>query len=287
MASPTKRRAVLTPQLAREIFRLRYAKLAPNSHAASTALASKYQVSSKTIRDIWSGRCWLEATSDLWDDTDRPQAKVKGRPKGRKDSKPRRAKTKREIPCVETEYSFDGLRSHDAKMTQRKVSIHSHATGHPSIYTSNNAHQMQWAGEKALDGLKSMVPGSSITQAPHISSFAQPRIVDSLSKLAFQESDFRVSGRAHPSQTRQSQPLSDFHSADFWMRAGMLPLPVTTSAPCVILPSVPAWFSHIGAEVGQHGLSGVHMPPVWPWLPGLQTDPIMMPSFPPSARGCC
>jgi hypothetical protein len=268
MASPraTKRRAVLTPQLAREIFRLRYAKLAPNSHSTSTALASKYQVGSKTIRDIWSGRCWLEATSDLWDDTDRPQAKVKGRPKGRKDSKPRRAKTKREIPCVETEYSFDEPRPHDAEMPQPKVSIHSPAMGHPSIYTSNEMNQMQWTGEKALDGLKSMVRGSSITQAPHMSSFAQlPRIVDSLSNLAFGASDFRLSDRVHPSQRRQSQQLSEFQSSYICIRAGMLPIPAALST---IFPSFPAWSPHVGSAVAHHGSSrAAHMPPVLPWLP--------------------
>ena len=33
--------------------------------APSTDLARKYHVSSKTIRDIWNGRCWQETTMHL------------------------------------------------------------------------------------------------------------------------------------------------------------------------------------------------------------------------------
>ena len=61
-------------------------------HSGSIILAKKYRVSSKAIRDIWNGRSWLEATFDLWDAQERPARKQLGRPKGRKDSKPRQTK---------------------------------------------------------------------------------------------------------------------------------------------------------------------------------------------------
>ena len=58
-------------------------------HSASIRLATQYKVSSKAIRDIWKGRSWLDSTFDLWDSVDRPPRRTIGRPKGKKDSKPR------------------------------------------------------------------------------------------------------------------------------------------------------------------------------------------------------
>jgi hypothetical protein len=82
-------RIVLTNQQAREIFQLKSGHGFASLHAASIRLASKYGVSSKAIRDIWKGRSWLEATFDLWNVEDRPAKRIIGRPKGKKDSKPR------------------------------------------------------------------------------------------------------------------------------------------------------------------------------------------------------
>ena len=85
LCSSNRPRIVLTRKTARDIFQLK----ATNLHSASQGLASKYGVSSKTIRDIWNGKSWLEATYDLWSVDDRPARKTLGRPKGKKDSKPR------------------------------------------------------------------------------------------------------------------------------------------------------------------------------------------------------
>jgi hypothetical protein len=86
------RRAVLNRQQARDIFLLKHYHSFGNSHAASTVLAKTYRISSKAIRDIWCGRSWLDATFDMWDGDDRPVRKTLGRPKGRKDTKPRKFK---------------------------------------------------------------------------------------------------------------------------------------------------------------------------------------------------
>ena len=83
-------RVVLTRQQARDIFQLKTARGLASLHCASLKLASKYGVSGKAIRDIWKGRSWLDATSDLWNDGERPSRKMTGRPKGKKDSKPRK-----------------------------------------------------------------------------------------------------------------------------------------------------------------------------------------------------
>ena len=87
--SSERPRIVLTSQTAREIFELKNTHHYASLHSASLRLASKYGVSSKAIRDIWKGRSWLEATYDLWNVEDRPARRIIGRPKGKKDSKPR------------------------------------------------------------------------------------------------------------------------------------------------------------------------------------------------------
>ena len=89
-------RLVLNHKKAREIFQLKECNEFPSLHSGSVLLASKYHVSAKAIRDIWSGRSWLEATFDLWDVKDRPEKKILGRPKGKKDSKPRLSKVSKE-----------------------------------------------------------------------------------------------------------------------------------------------------------------------------------------------
>jgi hypothetical protein len=73
-------RVVLNRQQAREIFQLKHhhTDKFPSRHCASKALAARYHVSPKTIRDIWQGRSWLEATSDLWDQKCIPSRKIVG-----------------------------------------------------------------------------------------------------------------------------------------------------------------------------------------------------------------
>jgi hypothetical protein len=82
-------RVVLSGEIAREIFIVRRNLGLESAHQASIRLAAKYRVSSKAIRDIWKGRSWLDATFDLWSEEERPCRRVIGRPKGKKDSKPR------------------------------------------------------------------------------------------------------------------------------------------------------------------------------------------------------
>ena len=93
------RRIVLTRDQAREIFLAKHEAFHKFNtlHGTSTVLSAKYDVSAKAIRDIWKGRSWLEATFDLWDVDKRPAKKAKGRPKGRKDSKPRERGRRRNI----------------------------------------------------------------------------------------------------------------------------------------------------------------------------------------------
>ena len=89
-----RQRLVLTKEQAVEIFRLKGIHGFPTSHSASSHLATKYKVSSKSIRDIWNGRSWLDATYELWSDNCRPKRRIVGRPKGKKDSRPRQLRSR-------------------------------------------------------------------------------------------------------------------------------------------------------------------------------------------------
>ncbi len=77
-----KRRVVLNDKLAAEIYEHKIAIMAPRSFDSclrdpsakmkgkSAGLSKLYDVSAKTIRDIWSRRTWVNATSHLWADED-------------------------------------------------------------------------------------------------------------------------------------------------------------------------------------------------------------------------
>jgi hypothetical protein len=82
-------RVILTKEEARAIFSVKNNHCFESPNQASIRLARAYHVSSKSVRDIWNGRSWLGATFDLWREEDRPVRRAIGRPKGRKDDKPR------------------------------------------------------------------------------------------------------------------------------------------------------------------------------------------------------
>ena len=65
---------------------------AKSKNANPSFIAKSFNVSEKTVRDIWSGRTWHKETFNLdMKQEPRPRARI-GRPKGRKDSAPRRMK---------------------------------------------------------------------------------------------------------------------------------------------------------------------------------------------------
>ena len=90
--------AILTSEQAIAIFKL---KLAPwgRTRPCASAVCSVYGVSEKAIRDIWKGRTWFEETSRF--EPERPARDVRppGRPKGRKDSAPRRTRQSKSSLC--------------------------------------------------------------------------------------------------------------------------------------------------------------------------------------------
>ena len=90
----SKPRAILTETQAVRIFAIKHSPASLSIKCSSAAHVSRmYGVNEKTVRDIWKGRTWSRETAHV--DSDRPSAPIKasGRPKGCKDSKPRK-------PCV-------------------------------------------------------------------------------------------------------------------------------------------------------------------------------------------
>lgn len=77
-AGAKKKRTVLNKATAVEIYQHKIRLMVPMSYKASiqswkanirgesSKLAKQYGVSSKTIRDVWNRRSWIEATDSLW-----------------------------------------------------------------------------------------------------------------------------------------------------------------------------------------------------------------------------
>ena len=85
MQNASKPRARLSEAQVVTIFQAK----AADSQSTASKVAADYGVSEKAIRDIWNGRTWSRETWHL--DTSRPlQLKQSGRPKGCRDSKPRK-----------------------------------------------------------------------------------------------------------------------------------------------------------------------------------------------------
>mmetsp|Transcript_58673 Transcript_58673/g.155162 ORF Transcript_58673/g.155162 Transcript_58673/m.155162 type:complete len:214 (+) Transcript_58673:92-733(+) len=83
-------RVVLTADDAAAIFQMRPSSdVVKSQNQSASAVARKYGVSSKTIRDIWQARSWSRATLHLDSSRPAPVKRRVGRPKGAKDLQPR------------------------------------------------------------------------------------------------------------------------------------------------------------------------------------------------------
>ena len=88
-----KSRAVLTKDQAIEIFRLSLTHSSKEKRPTAVSVARAFNVSEKTVRDIWSARTWHNETLPLDVNRIPRAAKKTGRPPGRFDSKPRKPRT--------------------------------------------------------------------------------------------------------------------------------------------------------------------------------------------------
>jgi hypothetical protein len=91
MNSALKTRAKLSVHQVVDIFQLKKNMISQ----PAAQVARQYDVSEKTVRDIWAGRTWSSETWHL-DTTRILQHKQIGRPKGCRDSKPRKHKERRD-----------------------------------------------------------------------------------------------------------------------------------------------------------------------------------------------
>ena len=81
MGNPKNSRVVLTPQLAREIYLYKIGFECLDHSAMllkgrSVQISKKYNVSPKTIRDVWNRRTWAFATETIVRNKE-PHARVK------------------------------------------------------------------------------------------------------------------------------------------------------------------------------------------------------------------
>ncbi|EKX34666.1 hypothetical protein GUITHDRAFT_119212 [Guillardia theta CCMP2712] len=100
--SERKDKALLTPVMVLEIYSCRNVAAASKT-AESSEVGSRYTVSSKCVRDIWDRKTWAKTTRQLWTmeeklEYDRGHPRGPGRPKGSKDSKPRKPRIRRKDP---------------------------------------------------------------------------------------------------------------------------------------------------------------------------------------------
>ena len=84
---PSSKRQQLTVEEAAEIYKLRPGRGEARNGGLvhCRLLAPKYGVTPKTIRDVWSGRTWAEATRHLWTEEEKV-AREKAKSKGAKQS---------------------------------------------------------------------------------------------------------------------------------------------------------------------------------------------------------
>ena len=96
-------RAILTEQQAVQIFKIKEQESPLSSPSiplpSATCVGREYGVSERTVRDIWKGRTWCQATSSPKSKHQTTSDKRPGRPKGSRDSKPRKKKST--IQCVD------------------------------------------------------------------------------------------------------------------------------------------------------------------------------------------
>jgi hypothetical protein len=64
------RRIILSEENARQIYECKQALAGSNARGVSSQVALFYNVSPKTVRDIWNRITWKFATCHLWSDKD-------------------------------------------------------------------------------------------------------------------------------------------------------------------------------------------------------------------------
>ena len=156
----SKPRAVLTEIQAIDIFMLKPDMSRSTKSVTAAELARAYGVNEKSVRDIWKGRTWSRETSHL-DSTRLLTLKHPGRPKGCKDTKPRKQRAAgRQIPVcgASAELGYQGPAAVARADCFEHQGGQDHATAHdhrawfddrhepaPMSWVSIDAQLHQWA----------------------------------------------------------------------------------------------------------------------------------------------
>mmetsp|Transcript_26465 Transcript_26465/g.69563 ORF Transcript_26465/g.69563 Transcript_26465/m.69563 type:complete len:272 (-) Transcript_26465:73-888(-) len=259
----SSKRCVLTKQDAIEIFQL---KDEDCSHAASVIIAAKYNVSPKAIRDIWTGRSWLKATENLWNKQDLPKHNPVGRPKGKKDSRPRQMKSSVSSRKFKADLSSSGSECDGHEVCQRQQPFRSeetdcavHLESLASILSRENSHHnlFSLASHDSSDHARSAV------QLPSFSPLSQLAPCGGLgSKLL--PPLCSISASSSFSSAPSSPPHDDFapHAA----HSAMLP------SSTVLLALAKAWEQEASHHHEPCGLRAWEQPASLPGLSSLRAS---------------
>ena len=161
MNSALKTRAKLSENQVLEIFQL---KKGMSTHTAAQ-VARQFEVSEKTVRDIWTGRTWSSETWPL-DTTRVLEHKRIGRPKGRRDSKPRQHRIRREDSEREdSEASQQTSQSNDADAVDQTTSWDSAMARSASSKSASTVGFEEDRMETLSDGCAALCPLSKKTSS--------------------------------------------------------------------------------------------------------------------------
>ena len=140
MNSALRTRAKLSVNQVVQIFQLK-----KNLSAQSAAqVARDFEVSEKTVRDIWAGRTWSSETCHL-DSTRILKHKQIGRPKGCRDSKPRKNKGQPNTSKIRQPPTDQQLEPEDTK-------LHAHEPAQMQLASSNSAPKLEFDEEESDGG---------------------------------------------------------------------------------------------------------------------------------------
>jgi hypothetical protein len=154
MKHPPKPRARLNENQVLQIFKSKADTL------SSAKIAKTHRVSEKTVRDIWTGRTWSTETCHL-DPSRTLQLKQTGRPKGCRDSRPRKRRIsgKRHSESQSlllTGSSYDSEGSSDWHRSDPSLSYNTGHSQHPTMRCGSVDDQLHdwdafWSSAHAAD----------------------------------------------------------------------------------------------------------------------------------------
>jgi hypothetical protein len=122
-----KPRAVLTKDQAIEIFRLSLTHSSNKKRPTAVSVSRAFNISEKTVRDIWSARTWHDETLPLDVNRTPRAAKKIGCPPGKIDSKPREPRTVKSLSSTPQTQATDNAEPNSPLYCASSDSSHDHS----------------------------------------------------------------------------------------------------------------------------------------------------------------